>query len=71
MKFSVYRLYGRTVDECWIGKYLGGRGRGLFKVLSQQFPGETEEYHKKLKIPGVPAQFQIERLPNTNLGSYH
>jgi hypothetical protein len=42
----------------------------LIKVLSQNLPGGTEENHKIVRIAGVLAKIQTERLPNIRLQHY-
>jgi hypothetical protein len=43
-KVSVSSLYGlEWHSDWWIGNYLEGSGRGLFKMLYTNFPGGTEE----------------------------
>jgi hypothetical protein len=48
--FSVTQMFSvewRVENEWCHGKYVKGSGRAKFKVLSQHFPGDTEENHKK------------------------
>jgi hypothetical protein len=40
-----------------------GDGRGLIEVLSQHLPGETEEYHERVR--GVPVEIRTEHRQNT------
>jgi hypothetical protein len=44
-------------DERWIVKDLEQNSRGLFKALSQHFPGDTEENVEKLDIEGIGRGF--------------
>jgi hypothetical protein len=45
-----------------------GNGRGLIEVLSQHLPGETEEYHERVR--GVPVEIRTEHSQNTSLHHY-
>jgi hypothetical protein len=47
-----------------------GSGRGLFEVLSQHMPVETEEYHENLTIDSVPSEIRTQNLPNISLAHY-
>lgn len=36
----------RFIDDCWIGNYLAGSGRGLVEVLTRHLPVGTDRNHK-------------------------
>jgi hypothetical protein len=50
-----------------------GRKLSWSEMLSQYFPGGSEENHLKtsVRIAGVLAETQTERLPNTGAECYH
>jgi hypothetical protein len=53
-------------------KDLEGNSSGLIKVLTQHLPAATVGIHKppSISIAGVPADIQIDHLPNTNQKHY-
>jgi hypothetical protein len=54
----------RMVDDWWIAKNLEGGGRGLFELLSRNFPIGSEENHEKsVSAVGVPALDSNWALP--------
>jgi hypothetical protein len=42
----------------------------LIKILSRNFPGETRENSKSVRITDGPAEVRTEHLPNTNEDRY-
>jgi hypothetical protein len=60
-----------TTDEQRIGKDWEGTGRGLIWVLSQNFPGWTQENHETTRTGDMPAEIRTDNPLNTNLERHH
>jgi hypothetical protein len=53
------------VDDWWIAKNLEGSGRGLFEVLSRNFPVGSEENHvKSVSSACFPAKIRTGHFQN-------
>jgi hypothetical protein len=59
----------RMIEEWWIDKYFEGNSCSLIMVLSQHFPGGSEENYKSSvsRIASVFAKIWNEYLPHANL----
>jgi hypothetical protein len=50
---------------------LEGSGHGLTEAISRPLPEDTEKSRVKIRIIGVPATSQTEKLPETCSGALH
>jgi hypothetical protein len=55
---------GKKTDEWSIKKDLKGSGRGLFEVLSLDFPEVIAEKLKRLSATNIPAETPNDKPPN-------
>jgi hypothetical protein len=57
----------KITDKLQIRKELDGCSSGLFEILSQHLPEETDEDHEQIRLPGILVNIPSEHILNTQL----